>query len=74
MEPSFYLSTFGGLIILVRIGFCVACNTRNASVDDPPPHWCLYDVDIDPANSVVVSIIDYLEGYGIFHHAYIETI
>jgi len=49
-------------------------STHNASVEDPPPHWCLYDVDIDHANSVVVSIADYSEGYWILHHAYIETI
>ena len=68
MEPFFHLTTFGGM------SNHQTKSTHNASVEDPPPHWCLYDVDIDHANSVVVSIADYSEGYWILHHAYIETI
>jgi len=40
----------------------------------PPPFKCLYDVDINNANSVVVSMADYSKGHRILHPAYIETI
>ncbi len=35
---------------------------RHVSVEDPPPHWRLYDMDIDPTNSVVISSLIVSEG------------
>ena len=35
----------------------------HASVEDPLPYWCLYDIDIEPTNSVGTSITDRSEGY-----------
>lgn len=49
-------------------------NTQNASVVRPPPFKCLYDVDINNANSVVVSMADYLKGHWILHPTHNETI
>lgn len=52
-EEYFPREIFGFFFYLMRLTFHVPCNIQDASVKEPPPHLCMYDLDIRSANSVV---------------------